>query len=125
MKKVICSILIILSILSMAACQQANIKRYTDNTNPEPIISVVKNSGVDSDPDINASVDSSDGISLETDYSNVAASTELEEYPLNTKRIVVCVRDMNIGKGFYLYSVPFIEQYKDGEWSRLDYQPPE
>lgn len=125
MKKFFCCIIIILSMFTMMACQQTNIKRYTDNTNPEPIKNAVENTGVDSDPDINASVDSAAGIGLETDYSNVVASTELESYPFNTNRIVVCVRNMNIGKGFYLYSVPFVEQYKDSEWIRLDYQPPE
>lgn len=95
------------------SCQKndkSNLK--TANTNPDTInIDFSKPFlGLDIDPDLS--------------HDNIVAITDKESYPLNIDKISCVIKNNNVGKGFYSYEVPFIEQYKDGTWKRLSYQPP-
>lgn len=59
------------------------------------------------------------GMSEDTDYTNIHADSKEAEYTLDTEYVTCVLTNENVGKGFYYYSVPFIEAEKDGEWVRL------
>lgn len=61
----------------------------------------------------------------ETDYSAIAAEAEFPEYSRDTETVKVTVTDQNAGKSFYVFHTPFLEVFRDGEWKRLNYRPPE
>lgn len=65
------------------------------------------------------------GCENETDYSNITAVTEFSEYGRETEKIICTVTDYNVGKGFYIFLVPYIDVFQDGEWKRLNYRPQE
>ena len=46
---------------------------------------------------------------------------EKDSYPLDFEEIACIVQNNNVGKAFYLYEIPFIEQKIDGDWVRLYY----
>ena len=60
-------------------------------------------------------------IELDSSYDNIIAKTEKETYSLNVDQITCIVQNNNVGKGFYLYEIPFLEQKTDGKWVRLYY----
>jgi len=57
----------------------------------------------------------------EQDYSNIICYSEQEVYPADTERIDITVENQNVGKGFYVYDLPYIEKNTDGEWVRLEF----
>ncbi len=57
----------------------------------------------------------------EQDYSNIICYAEQEVYPADTERINITVENQNVGKGFYVYDLPYIEKNTDGEWVRLKF----
>lgn len=57
----------------------------------------------------------------ETDYSNMVAETEKAIYSKNDSSIKIKVTDLNIGKGFYLYSTPCIQKYQKNKWVNVEY----
>lgn len=60
-------------------------------------------------------------IELDLSYDSIIAKTEKDTYPLNVDQITCTVQNNNVGKGFYLYEIPFVEQRIDGKWVRLYY----
>lgn len=61
------------------------------------------------------------GITPEQDYSNIICYTENEQYHSDVDKIVVTIENQNPGKGFYIYAIPYVEKYSDGEWESLFY----
>ena len=61
---------------------------------------------------------------METDYDNISVETELTTYPKSTEEIIYTITNHNVGKGFYYFSIPYIEYYEQGKWVRLAYYPP-
>lgn len=61
---------------------------------------------------------------METDYDNPSVKTEFLTYPGDTEKIVYTVTNHNKGKGFYYFSIPYIEYYDQEKWVRLAYYPP-
>ncbi|MDD3251346.1 MAG: hypothetical protein PHV18_02165 [Lachnospiraceae bacterium] len=112
MKKQKCIIVfLILSVLVLiSGCIKTESKEHEVNVNPEPI-------------DITESVPLD--FEMETDYSNIMVKTELSVYPKGTEKIVYTITNNNAGKGFYYFSIPYIEYYDKDEWVRLAYYPPD
>lgn len=62
---------------------------------------------------------------VETDFSNMEATTEYEEYTSDSSVINCLVINNNLNRGFWLFQFPLIEfQEKKGGWRRLCYYPP-
>lgn len=62
---------------------------------------------------------------METDYSNISVKTEKDTYSKDTEEIVYTITNHNPGKGFYYFSLPYVEFYDGESWIRLAYYPPD
>ena len=58
---------------------------------------------------------------IETDCTNIVAVTEFEQYSTDVERINCTVTNNNIGNGFYIYDIPFIERLQNDKWVRVDF----
>lgn len=108
MKKAIAFLMLIFSIIFLFGCSP-DTSKIAGNPDPESI----KAEEQRIDGFLNVEVDSS--------YDNIIAKTEKDTYPLDVDMITCTVQNSNVGKGFYLYEIPFIEHKVDGEWVRLYY----
>lgn len=63
------------------------------------------------------------GMVADQDYSNIICYTDNESYPQDFEKIAITVKNQNVGKGFYLFSIPVIERKINDEWVRLNYMP--
>lgn len=62
-------------------------------------------------------------IEVDSSYDNIVVKMEKDSYPIDSEEVSCLVQDNNVGKAFYLYEIPFIEQKIDGNWVRLFYNP--
>lgn len=60
-------------------------------------------------------------IELENDYRNIVAIPEKEIFNKDVEKIKVKILNNNVGKGFYIYSSPVIQFYKNKEWQNIGY----
>lgn len=60
-------------------------------------------------------------ITPETDYGNIVAYSNEATYGIEQKNLMVTVKNNNVGKGFYLYSVPYLQVKKNNDWENMDY----
>lgn len=60
-------------------------------------------------------------ITPETDYGNIVAYSNEATYGIEQKNLMVTVKNNNVGKGFYLYSVPYLQVKKNNDWENIDY----
>lgn len=56
------------------------------------------------------------GVEPETDYSNIIAFTEFDEYDSQTEKILFFARNNNPGKGFWFSFTNQLERFEDGDW---------
>jgi hypothetical protein len=114
-KKIAVLLLVVFMATIGSACAKQSDKITLINGNPDP-------------PPISEEIGNlheAIGIEADTSYDNIVATTENAHYALGTEEIICVVRNNNVGKGFYVYDVPFLEMSCDGEWVRLSYQPPQ
>lgn len=80
---------------------------YVPNTDPVPI----------ENPD--QSFSDMLGIYNETEYTQITVQSTKSVYSLKDDKVIACdVSNQNIGHGFYVYAVPYIERLDDGKWIR-------
>lgn len=108
MKKGIVFILFFLSIICLSGCNSTT-SPIEGNSDPEPINS--------DEQQIQDFLD----VEVDSSYDNIIAKMERDSYPLDSKQIVCTIQNNNVGKAFYLYEIPFIEQKINGDWIRLYY----
>ncbi len=60
---------------------------------------------------------------MEQDYENIIVYTEHDSYMVGSEQIVYTIKNNNVGKGFYYYSIPHIEYFCHEEWIKLTYYP--
>lgn len=108
-KPVLLWIMVFLS-CSVIGCGNAGRQEYEANTDPDL-------------QEINSAV--SLDFEMEDAYDNLFAETELLTYPRDAEKIFYTIENRNTGKGFFYFSVPFIEYKDNGSWVRLAYYPPD
>lgn len=62
-------------------------------------------------------------IETEQDYSNIVCFTDKEKYSPSFEKIDITIKNNNIGKGFYIFTLPIVEKYENNEWERINYSP--
>lgn len=101
-------LIFLMSLLS--GCSEKRKVESNPNMDPEPI-------------DISASIPLD--FEMETDYSNIILEME-HTFSLEEVEIIECsIINLNVGKGFWYFHIPYIENYADGKWIRLSYYPNE
>lgn len=110
MKKLSCIIILLFAICFLFGCNSKSAS-IEGNSDPEPFNL--------EEQQIQNFLD----VELESSYDNIVAKMEKDSYSLNSEEISCLVQDNNVGKAFYLYEIPFIEQKIDDNWVRLYYNP--
>lgn len=59
------------------------------------------------------------GIEAESDYRNISAHTEYDEYKLESDTITCTITNSNPGKGFYFFEFIYLEKKIGDSWVRL------
>lgn len=108
MKRLSFIIILLFVFLLLFGCN-SNALPIEGNSNPEPISLEQQQIQAFLDVEVNSS------------YDNIVAKMEKDSYPLDSEEISCLVQDNNVGKAFYLFEIPFIEQKIDGSWVRLYY----
>lgn len=81
--------------------------QYVPNTDPQPL----------DDPD--DSFSEMLGIYNETEYDQIVVKPVKDVYSLKEDEVFSCtIANQNVGHGFYIYGVVYIDKYVDGEWVR-------
>ncbi len=65
------------------------------------------------------------GIENETDYDNIKAIAEQECFNKDINKIRIKIINNNVGKGFYMYSIPSIQIMKNKVWQNVEYNNPD
>lgn len=108
-KSIVTEFLIVSILMSVSGCRAVENVEYEVNPDPTPV---------------NVMETVSLNFEMETDYNNISVKTELLTYPKDTEKIVYTITNHNEGKGFYYFSIPYIEYYDQEKWTRLAYYPP-
>lgn len=110
MKKLGVITILLFVFLLLLGCN-SNTSQIEGNSDPEPISL--------EEQEIQDFLD----IEVDSSYDNIVVKMEKDSYPIDSEEISCLVQDNNVGKAFYLYEIPFIEQKIDGNWVRLFYNP--
>lgn len=109
-RKTVIGFLILSILLALSGCKKEENPQYTINPDP-PSVDITQTVPMD--------------FEMETDYGNISVKTERNIYPKNTEKIVYTITNHNPGKGFYYFSLPYVEFYDGESWIRLAYYPPD
>lgn len=108
--KALAGFLTLAILIGLAGCKKEEIRDYPVLADPSPA-------------DITQTVPMD--FEMETDYSNISVKTEKDTYSKDTEEIVYTITNHNPGKGFYYFSLPYVEFYDGESWIRLAYYPPD